>query len=152
MDNQPIVLERLFNAPPSKVWNALTDKNEMKNWYFDLAEFKAEKGFKFQFLGGPDPDKQYLHLCVITEVIPEKKLTYSWRYDGYSGNSFVTFELFEQQNKTLLKLTHKGLETFPKENPDFAIGNFANGWNHIVHNALKEYLEPANQNIKIASQ
>lgn len=138
--NQPIVLERLFYAPVSKVWKAITDKHEMKNWYFDLAEFKVEKGFKFQFLAGED-GKEYLHLCEITEVITEKKLTYSWRYDGYAGNSFVTFELFQQGSKTLLRLTHEGLETFPKENPDFAVTNFEQGWNAIINTALKKYLE-----------
>src|SRR5690606_14020447 len=110
-------------------------------WYFDLAEFKAEIGFKFQFTGGPSPDKQYVHLCEITEVIPEKKLTYNWRYKGFSGCSFVTFELFEQGDKTLLKLTHTGIDTFPKENMDFAIHNFEEGWNHFIHTGLKEYLE-----------
>jgi len=42
MKTGPIVLERIFNATTSKVWKALTDKNEMKNWYFDLEEFKVE--------------------------------------------------------------------------------------------------------------
>jgi uncharacterized protein YndB with AHSA1/START domain len=134
-----LTVSRVFNAPASKVWNALTDKNEMKKWYFNLDEFKAEIGFKFQFFGGP-PDKQYLHLCEVTEVIPGKKLTYSWRFDGYAGNSFVTFELFKQGNKTLLKLSHKGIETFPEE-PDFAIKNFEQGWNDIVNKSLKNYLE-----------
>jgi len=139
--NQPIVLERTFNAPVSKVWKALTDKNEMKKWYFDLAEFKAKIGFQFQFSGGPSPDKQYVHLCKVTEVIPEKKLTYSWKYKGYAGNSFVTFELTAQGNKTLLKLTHTGIETFPTDNSDFAIGNFTEGWHHIINISLKEHLE-----------
>lgn len=141
MENQAIVLERLFDAQASKVWKAITDKDEMKIWYFDLADFKAKAGLKFQFTGGPSPDKQYLHLCEITEVIPGKKLTYSWRYDGYSGKSFVTFELSEQDNKTLLKLTHNGIETFPKENADLAKHNFVEGWNYIIHTALKDYLE-----------
>jgi uncharacterized protein YndB with AHSA1/START domain len=141
MENQPIVIEKLYNAPASKVWKALTDKNEMKAWYFDLADFKAEVGFKFEFTGGPSPEKQYLHLCEVTEVIPGKKLTYSWRYDGYAGNSFVTFELFEQGKKTLLKLTHVGIETFPKENPDLAIGNFRKGWDGIINKNLEKYLE-----------
>lgn len=140
MNDKPIVVERLFGAPVSKVWKAITDKDEMKTWYFDLAEFKTEPGFKFQFAGGP-PHKQYLHLCEITEVIPEKKLTHSWQYDGYAGNSFVSFELFEQQDKTLLQLTHKGIETFPAENKDFAIANFEQGWNEIIHTFLKNYLE-----------
>jgi uncharacterized protein YndB with AHSA1/START domain len=141
MDYQPIVLERVFNAPTAKVWKALTNKNEMKKWYFDLAEFKAEIGFKFQFYGGPTPERQYRHVCEITEMIPEKKLTYSWRYEGYAGISFVSFELSEQENKTLLRLTHKGLGSFPAENPDFGTGNFVEGWNHIIHTSLKEYLE-----------
>lgn len=141
MENQIIILERLFSSPVAKVWRAITDKNEMKNWYFDLAEFKAEVGFKFQFTGGPSPEKQYLHLCEITEVVYEKRLTYSWRYDGYPGNSSVTFELFGQGKQTLLKLTHVGLNTFPKENADFAVKNFEEGWNEIINTSLKNYLE-----------
>lgn len=143
MNTQPIVFERVFNAPAAKVWTAITDKSEMKKWYFDLAEFKAEIGFKFEFKGGPSPEVQYRHLCEVTEVIPEKRLTYSWRYDGYAGNSFVTFELFEQGVKTLLRLTHTGLETFPANNKDFAAANFIEGWTHIIHTSLKNYLEPS---------
>ncbi len=141
MENQAIVLERLFQSPTSKVWKALTDKTEMKKWYFHLAEFKPELGFQFQFTGGPSKDVQYLHLCEVTEVIPEKKLTYSWRYDGYEGISYVTFELIPQGDDTLLKLSHRGLETFPQNNPDFAVGSFADGWNQIIHTSLKKYLE-----------
>ena len=140
MSNEPFVIERTFNAPAEKMWKAITDKNEMKQWYFDLAEFKPEVGFEFQFYGGP-PEKQYLHLCKITEVVAGKKLTYSWRYDGYEGNSFVTFELFAEENTTRVKLTHAGLETFPKENPDLAKHNFAEGWTDIIGRSLKEFVE-----------
>jgi uncharacterized protein YndB with AHSA1/START domain len=140
MNAQPIVVERLFEAPAAKVWKAITDKNEMKKWYFDLAEFRAEKGFRFQFSGGPSPEKQYLHLCEVTEVVPGKKLTYSWRYDGYAGISYVTFELMERGDTTLLKLTHTGLESFPQDNPDFAASNFQMGWNDIINQYLKNYL------------
>jgi uncharacterized protein YndB with AHSA1/START domain len=131
----------LFNAPVKTVWKALTDKNEMKIWYFDLEEFKPEVGFKFSFTGGPSPEKQYLHICEITEVIPEKKLTHTWRYDGYPGNSFLTFELTAQGNKTVLKLSHKDLETLPRDNPDFAIKNFEEGWNSIINDALENYFK-----------
>ena len=141
MENQPVVVERIFNAPASKVWTALTDRGKMAKWYFDLAEFKAETGFKFQFMGGSNSGKPYLHLCEITEVIPGKKLTHSWRYDGYPGISFVTFELVDQGDHTLLKLIHQGIETFPKENPDLAKANFAEGWNQIINVSLKEYLD-----------
>jgi len=138
---EPVIKEVLLNASVLKVWKAITDKNEMKQWYFDLAEFKPEVGFEFQFWGG-DEKKQWLHLCKLTEVVPEKKLTYSWKYDGYSGKSYVTFELFPAGNQTRLKLTHTGLETFPvDEVPEFERENFVEGWNQIIGKSLKEFIE-----------
>jgi uncharacterized protein YndB with AHSA1/START domain len=139
MNNEPIIVERTFYAPVAKVWKAITDRDEMKKWYFDLAEFKPIAGFEFEFEGGTE-NKTYLHKCKITEVIPQKKLSHTWRYDGYEGNSTVTFELFEEENKTHLKLTHEGLETFPSDNPDFAKKNFVEGWTQIIGTSLKEYL------------
>ena len=140
MKAEPFVIERTFNAPVSKVWEAITDKSKMKQWYFDLAEFKPEVGFEFQFTGGNE-GREYLHLCKIVEVIPEKKLRHSWRYDGYEGNSFVTFELFPEGDKTRLRLTHEGLETFPASIPDFAKENFVAGWTEIIGTLLKDFVE-----------
>jgi len=140
MENKPVIIENTFNASSEKIWKAITDKNEMKKWYFDLPDFKPEVGSEFQFEGGTE-QKKYLHLCKITEVIPFKKLTYSWSYDGYEGISFVTFELFPEGDKTKLKLTHSGLETFPSNNPDFAKNNFVAGWTEIIGTSLKNYFE-----------
>ena len=140
MKNEPFVIERTYNAPVAKVWKAITDKDEMKQWYFDIAEFKAEVGFEFNFTAG-DGKKNYLHLCKIVEVIPGKKLSYSWRYDAQPGNSVVTFELFAEGNSTRLKLTHAGLETFPQNDPAFAPGSFAKGWEHIIGTSLQAFVE-----------
>lgn len=139
--NLPFVIEKIYNAPVEKVWKAITDKDQMKQWYFDLAEFKPEPGFEFQFYGEGRKGEKYLHLCKISEVVPLKKLKYSWRYKGYEGISFVTFELFSETGRTRLKLTHEGLETFPANNPDFAKESFAEGWTYITGKSLKEFLE-----------
>ncbi|MDO8367195.1 MAG: SRPBCC domain-containing protein [Saprospiraceae bacterium] len=137
----PVIVEESLNAPVEKVWKAITDRDQMAQWYFDLAEFRPELGFEFRFTGGPAPEKQYLHICKITEVELGKKLTYSWRYEGYEGESFVTFLLLPMGDNTVLRLTHAGLETFPTDNPDFASGNFVEGWNEIIRTALKQFLE-----------
>jgi uncharacterized protein YndB with AHSA1/START domain len=139
-DNKPVVIERTFDAPAYIVWQAITQKNEMKKWYFDLAEFQPQVGFEFKFMAGDDK-KQWLHLCKVTEVQPGKKLTYSWRYDGYPGNSFVTFELIPQGEKTKLKLTHTGIETFPADILELRKENFETGWTDIIGKSLKEFLE-----------
>jgi uncharacterized protein YndB with AHSA1/START domain len=141
MNNEPIILDAYFNADIAKVWQAITDKNEMKNWYFDLAAFSPVVGFRFQFLSGPSTEKMYNHLCEVLAVEFEKKLSYSWCYEGYAGMSVVTFELTANENKTHLHFTHSGLANFPKENPDFAVENFVAGWNHIMHKSLKEFVE-----------
>jgi len=138
----PVIIERTYNAPAEKVWKAITEKEQMKQWYFDLAEFKPEPGFEFQFWGGDPNGVQYLHVCKIVEAIPNKKLSHTWRYDGYEGNSLVTFELFGEGDKTRLKLTHAGLDNFPaKTTPAFAKQNFEAGWTAIVGTSLKEYVE-----------
>jgi uncharacterized protein YndB with AHSA1/START domain len=140
MGNEAYVIEMTYQSPARIVWKAITDKDEMKLWYFDLPEFKPEVGTEFRFMGGPAEDRQYQHVCQVTEVIPDQKIAYSWRYDGYEGNTLVTFELFDEGGQTRLKLTHEGLETFPADNPDFARENFAEGWNWLIATSLKEYL------------
>ena len=140
MKNEPFIIERILNASVEKVWKAITDKDEMEKWYFDLAEFKPEVGFEFQFYAGDDK-KQWLHACKVTEVIPEKKLTYSWRYEGYSGISYVTFELFDEAEETRLKLTHSDLESFPIDEPGLKKENFIAGWKMIIGKNLKVFLE-----------
>lgn len=139
---QPIIKEVTINAPAEVVWKAITDKDEMKQWYFDIAEFKAEPGFEFQFTGqNEDGTKKYVHLCEVKEVIPMQKLSYSWRYENSGGDSLVTFELFEENGATRLRLTHEGVETFAAYGPDFAKTNFIAGWNEIIGTLLKDYVE-----------
>ncbi|MEI9946056.1 MAG: SRPBCC domain-containing protein [Chitinophagaceae bacterium] len=74
-------------------------------------------------------------------MVPQKKLTYSWRYDKYEGNSFVTFELFDEGEKTRLKLTHAGLETFPQNTADFAKESFQKGWTELIGTSLPKFLD-----------
>jgi uncharacterized protein YndB with AHSA1/START domain len=138
---QPFVIERTYNAPVEKVWKAITDKDQMKEWYFDLAEFTPEVGFEFTFVGKGHKGEQYIHRCKILEVIPQKKLTHTWTYENHPGYSTVTFELFSEGAQTRVKLTHTGLESFPQNNPDFAKESFAEGWTELVGKLLRQYVE-----------
>lgn len=139
MKQEPFVIERTYNAPVSKVWKAISNKTQMKEWYFDVSDFKPEIGFEFHFTG-ENEGRTFLHLCKVVEVIDERKLKYSWQYKDYEGLSFVTFELFAEGDKTRLKLTHEGLETFPAVK-DFAKESFEAGWNYIIGTSLKDYVE-----------
>lgn len=136
----PIVKETFINAPASRVWQALTDKEQMKQWYFEVSDFKPVAGFEFSFWG-ENEERRYLHLCTIKEAIVDKKLSYTWRYQNYDGDSLVTFELFEENDGTRVRLTHAGLETFTDQHKDFAPENFNMGWTYLIEQALKQYSE-----------
>ena len=134
-----IIVERIFNAPVARVWDALTDVDQMRQWYFDLKEFKPEIGFEFEFVVEHEGNS-YHHLCRVTEVVPQKRIAYTWRYKGEPGDSLVTIELSPEGEKTRLKLTHSGIETFPKT-PAYARKNFENGWTAIIATELKQFVE-----------
>jgi len=138
---EPIIIEKTYNATIDRVWRAITDKSQMKQWYFDLNEFKPEEGFEFRFAGTGHKGEKYIHLCKITDVVTERRLTYSWRYQGFEGDSSVTFELFPEGDKTRLRLTHRGLGSFPEDNPDFARESFMGGWTELINVLLKKFLD-----------
>jgi len=141
MGTEPFIVEQSYKATVERVWKAITEPEEMKAWYFDIPDFRPVPGFEFQFLSGPDENRQYLHLCKVTEVVTGKKLAYTWRYEGYEGSTLVTFELFDEGGLTRRKLTHEGLHTFPEGNPDFKRESFEGGWNWLIGTALKLHVE-----------
>ncbi|ANH80487.1 ATPase [Niabella ginsenosidivorans] len=142
MQHEPIIIERTYNAPVQEVWEALTNAAALRRWFFDVPAFEARTGFEFEFLDKGKEGESYLHKCVVTEVEPFRKLAYSWRYEGFEGLSLVTYELQPDGNKTHIKLTHFGLETFPALKA-FAKENFTEGWTALIGTLLKAYVEKA---------
>ncbi len=145
---EPLVVERTFDAPVALVWRAMTQVGDIRRWYFDLKEFKPELGFEFAFVV-EHQGTSYDHRCKVVEMIPQKKLAYTWRYEGQPGDSLVTIELFPEGKKTRVKLTHEGLETFP-QTPAYARTNFERGWTSIVGESLKDFVENADREIFIS--
>lgn len=139
--HKPIVVEKTVNATAERVWKAITDKEQMKHWYFDLSSFRPEVGFEFSFAGTGNKGESYIHRCKVTEVVPNRKLSYTWKYEGYPGESLVTFELIPDGNGTKVRLTHDGLGSFPADNPDFARSSFNGGWMALIGKHLPAYIE-----------
>lgn len=136
-----VVVKQRINAPVEKVWSAITDKAQMKEWYFDISDFELKEGSGFNFYE-PGDERKYHHHCEISEIIPNKKLKYSWSYPDISHErTIVKWELEPDGNTTMVTLTHKGLENFNHLGKDFQHESFEAGWNDIVTKSLKEYLE-----------
>jgi uncharacterized protein YndB with AHSA1/START domain len=142
MKDEPVIVERLYNAPIEKVWHALTNVEQMRQWYFpNLTEFEPEIGFETSFDVVHD-GKVFPHIWKVTEVVPGKKISYEWKFGNYPGNSLVSFELFKDDDKTRIVLTHDKLETFQGDiHPELGRHNFVQGWTHFIGTALKEFIE-----------
>ncbi len=143
MDNRsiPIITEQIFNSSIDTVWKAITEQDQMVQWFFEEIEsFEPVVGFETKF-NVTTPNRDYMHLWKLTEVVPGKKITYSWKYEGLPGDGIVIFELFPQNDQTLLKLTNLGLESFPEDIPEFTRESCIGGWKYFINDRLKEYLD-----------
>lgn len=133
----PLIKTFEYNAPIAEVWQALTNVDKMKEWYFpQLQEFEPIVGYKFQF---DDNDAEYHKEWIVTKVVEGNTLGHSWAYKGYLGNSEVTFDLFGDGNKTKLRVTQTGLESFPNH-PHFKRERFEWGWDNLLGENLKHLL------------
>lgn len=138
--SEPIVeVTQQFQESVENVWKALTDVNEMTQWFFDnIPEFEPTVGFKTQFTVTSE-NRVFPHLWEITEVIPFQKIVYNWRYEGYKGDSFVTFQLSEIDNQTQLTVSTKVIEDFPDTIPEFKRDSCIAGWNYFIKTSLVNY-------------
>lgn len=141
MNAKPIVVEQTFHVPVAVLWKAITDPDQMRQWFFGaMADFKPEVGFETQFNVRCD-DHDYLHLWKVTDVLPQQRISYQWRYGGCPGDSSVTWELSEESGGARLRLTHTGQETFPQDDPNFKRESCQAGWDFFLHESLKGFLD-----------
>jgi len=137
----PIIIEQSFTVSKSRVWSALTDHQKMIQWFFEnIPDFKAERGFKTQF-AVHSGDRTFTHLWEITEVVPEEKITYNWKYKEYPGDSFASFELIEAEAAVKIRLTLTIVADFPDDVPEFTRESCIGGWNYFLGERLKSYFE-----------
>lgn len=141
-NSEPVVVERVIDAPVAAVWAAITTPEAIRKWFCEFKNFEAVVGREFEFTAD-DKGVSYLHHCQVTGVIPEQRLAYTWRYTGYTGDSLVAFDLSSEGSKTRIRVTHTGLETFPQISA-FAKGNFEQGWTALVGTLLPQYLAQQN--------
>jgi uncharacterized protein YndB with AHSA1/START domain len=136
-----IQLKVQYQSSISDVWQALTDKEKMKIWYFDISDFELKEGSIFNFYE-PGGTNQYHHRCKIEKIIPKKLLQHTWTHPSHSkGESMLTWNLTEiAPNITELTLTHEGIHHFADAGKDFVKENYEAGWNEILNQLLKNFL------------
>jgi uncharacterized protein YndB with AHSA1/START domain len=119
-----------FPNSPEAVWEYLTNAELMKQWLMPN-DFQPILGYDFQFTTKPIPSLQLdgIFNCKVVEIVPLKKLSYSWK--GGSGNgeisldTLVMWTLVPKDNGTELQLVHSGFKEI--ENFNIYTG-MTSGW------------------------
>ena len=138
----PIIVEEIYNANVETVWKAITELDQMHQWFFDnIPAFQAKKGFEVHF-DVQGPDRIFPHVLKIVEAEPNQKITYHWSSgEAFDGAGLVTFALYpEGDKKTKIVLTNKIIADYPTDIPEFTTESCRGGWNYFIKDRLKAYL------------
>ena len=140
-DEEPVVVSQDYPCSAAMLWEAVTDIDRMRHWYFDnIPAFKAEIGFKTRF-DVDTGERIFPHRWEVIEVDPGCKIAYSWHFDGYPGASISLFEVSGDEVSSKLTLTCLVTEDFPDDIPEFTRDSCQDGWSYFVKESLKSYLE-----------
>ena len=104
-----------FPNPAEAVWEYLTKAELMEQWLMK-SDFQLALGHEFQFRSNPVPAIQFdgIVYCKVLEIIPFKKLSYSWKCGPGKGqiliDSIVVWTLTPKDNGTELIVDHSGFK------------------------------------------
>jgi len=111
--DREIVLTRVFNAPPSLVFQAWTDSIHIAQWWgptgfrTTIYEMDVRPGGVWRFvMHGPD-GRDYKNKIIFREIVKDERLTYTHIGEGENTNQFevtVTFAPEGQDTKLTLHM------------------------------------------------
>lgn len=128
-----------FPHPKETVWEYLTKPELMEQWLMKN-DFQPIVGLDFQFRTNPIASLDFdgIFYCKVLEIVPFKKLSYSWKSGPGEGkitlDSVVVWKLEATDKGTELFLEHSGFAK--KENLNFYDG-LMHGWVEKLHNIAK---------------
>jgi uncharacterized protein YndB with AHSA1/START domain len=111
-----VTIVRRIKAPPARVWAAITQPEQMMQWWGPdagptlsaVADVRPGGRFSvmFRLLNGDEHNPTGIY----QEVVPEQTLAFTWEWPGMpERESLVTFRLAPLDGGTVLTLTHEHL-------------------------------------------
>lgn len=127
-----------FPHPPAAVWEYLTNAELMELWLMK-SDFQPIVWHEFQFRVNPIPSLDFdgIVYCQVLEIVPLKKLSYSWKLGPGDGtinvDSVVRWELQPTDKGTELLLNHGDFKILENMGIFDAMNK---GWLENIHKIL----------------
>ncbi len=119
--------ELFINATPERVFQALTEKEELERWFVKKAEVDLRPGGAIRFEWGPG----MVEVGKVLVLEPPHRLSYTWEALEPSPTT-ITFELTAENAGTRLRLIHTGIGE--GEDWDTYYTSINGGWNVHLKN------------------
>lgn len=114
--------ELFIKATPQRVFQALTEKEDLERWFLVKADLDLRPGGAIRFEWGPG----MVEVGKILVLEPPHRLSYSWEAFE-AGPTTITFELAAENDGTRLHLIHSGIGQ--GEDWDNYYSSVSSGWN-----------------------
>jgi uncharacterized protein YndB with AHSA1/START domain len=107
-----------IDAPSEKVWPYLTKGTLLSRWLMPTEDFQARVGHSFTFRTIPGGDLREwdgVVRCNVRELIPEKKLSWSWTSNVVGVETAVVIVLDDLGGRTRVTVEHSGWDGVPAD-------------------------------------
>ncbi|MGH3071463.1 MAG: SRPBCC family protein [Gaiellaceae bacterium] len=133
MTERTIELTRTIEAPPSTVFHALTDADELARWWTTSSSSEPRAGgafsYRFEF---EDATRDHTYEGAYLEVTPDERVSYPWH--AAAGETTVDVRLRTRGEGTELTLRHTG---WPEgADADEAVQLHEQGWSFFLDNLV----------------
>jgi len=105
------VVERIYAAPPERVYQAWADPVAKAKWFSKADIFDFRVGGREYSSGGPPGGPNFIFNASYHELIPEQRIVYTYTLDSGDARmsvSITTVELIEVEGGTKLIFTEQG--------------------------------------------
>jgi uncharacterized protein YndB with AHSA1/START domain len=129
-------IERMFNAPASKVFEAWTSPEVLRRWWHaehswetTIAEVDVRVGGAIRLvMRNPADGSEYAGRGEFTLLDPPRRLAFTWTWENEpSAQQLVEVEFTDHGERTTVVMTHTGL-------PDAETDDYRAGWQNSFDN------------------
>jgi uncharacterized protein YndB with AHSA1/START domain len=103
MKKEILTQDAVYPHPVQRVWTALTKSSELALWLLPN-DFAARVGHRFTFTSNGGQGWSGIVECEVVEVVPYRRLSYTWYADPRSPAMLITFTLEQVAGGTHLHL------------------------------------------------
>lgn len=129
-------------ATAAEIWSALTDQDELEEWWSEGVTLEPKVGGKFREAWKDDKGTAQLASGKVLAVKPKNEIRFSWREKDWLNDIYTecSIQIEDEKKHRVLTVVHTGWNKLPEGKRTKLINDFKVGWGYHLQE-LKSYLD-----------